>query len=36
MQNSAITLSHISKVYANGTIALSDLNLDIGVNLSVW
>jgi NitT/TauT family transport system ATP-binding protein len=26
----AITLSHISKVYANGTIALSDLNLDIG------
>jgi NitT/TauT family transport system ATP-binding protein len=26
----AITLSHISKVYANGTIALSDLNLNIG------
>jgi NitT/TauT family transport system ATP-binding protein len=30
MNNPAITLSHISKVYANGTIALSDLNLDIG------
>lgn len=29
MTNSAITLSHISKVYANGTIALTDFNLDI-------
>lgn len=30
MPNSAITLSHISKIYANGTIALTDFNLDIG------
>jgi NitT/TauT family transport system ATP-binding protein len=30
MPHSAITLSHISKVYSNGTIALSDLSLDIG------
>jgi len=30
MSNPAITLSHISKVYANGTIALTDFNLDIG------
>jgi NitT/TauT family transport system ATP-binding protein len=30
MHNPAITLSHISKTYSNGTIALSDLNLDIG------
>ena len=30
MPNPAITLSHISKVYANGTIALTDFSLDIG------
>jgi NitT/TauT family transport system ATP-binding protein len=29
MPNPAITLSHISKVYANGTIALTDFSLDI-------
>ena len=29
MSNSAITLSHISKVYANGTIALTDFSLNI-------
>jgi len=29
MSNPAITLSHIGKVYANGTIALTDFNLDI-------
>ena len=28
--NSAITLSHVSKVYANGTVALQDMNLEIG------
>ncbi|MBW4517798.1 MAG: ABC transporter ATP-binding protein [Timaviella obliquedivisa GSE-PSE-MK23-08B] len=30
MPNSTITLSHISKIYANGTIALTDFSLDIG------
>ncbi|NJR39904.1 MAG: ABC transporter ATP-binding protein [Leptolyngbyaceae cyanobacterium CSU_1_4] len=30
MPNPAITLSHISKVYTNGTIALTDFSLDIG------
>lgn len=30
MLNPAITLNHISKVYANGTIALTDFCLDIG------
>ncbi|BAZ22225.1 ABC transporter ATP-binding protein [Kalymmatonema gypsitolerans NIES-4073] len=29
MANSAITLSHVSKVYANGTVALQDLNVVI-------
>lgn len=28
--NSAITLSHVSKVYSNGTVALKDLDLTIG------
>jgi NitT/TauT family transport system ATP-binding protein len=28
--NAAIRLSHVSKVYANGTVALQDLNLDVG------
>jgi NitT/TauT family transport system ATP-binding protein len=28
--NSAIRLSHVSKAYANGTVALQDLNLDVG------
>lgn len=30
MSNLAITLNHISKTYANGTIALNDFSLDIG------
>jgi NitT/TauT family transport system ATP-binding protein len=28
--NPAIRLSHVSKVYANGTVALQDLNLEVG------
>jgi NitT/TauT family transport system ATP-binding protein len=28
--NPAISLSHVSKVYANGTVALQDLNLEVG------
>ena len=35
MSNTAITLSHVSKVYANGTVALQDMNLEIGASAFV-
>jgi len=30
--NPTITLSHVSKVYANGTVALQDMNLEVGAS----
>lgn len=32
MSNTAITLSHVSKIYANGTVALQDMSLEVGTS----